>query len=76
MTTFEDFMALVRTEVGLPLADEDAYLPFDQLPEWDSLLLVTLLSALERATGRRVSLPDVLEATCLHDIYALVAVPA
>ncbi|GAA2637398.1 phosphopantetheine-binding protein [Streptomyces axinellae] len=76
MTTFEDFMALVRTEVGLPLTDEDAHLPFDQLPEWDSLLLVTLLSALERATGRRVSLPDVLQAACLHDIYALVAVPA
>ncbi|MFD5466853.1 acyl carrier protein [Kitasatospora sp. NPDC127059] len=69
MTTIEDFMVLVRDEIGLPLGPEDAGLPLDRLPGWDSVHLLTLLTALERETGRPVSLPDVLAAGSLREIH-------
>ncbi|MEU1289783.1 acyl carrier protein [Kitasatospora sp. NPDC005856] len=69
MTTIEDFMVLVRDEIGLPLGPEDADLPLDGLPGWDSVHLLTLLTALERETGRPVSLPDVLAADSLRGIH-------
>lgn len=71
MKTTDDFRALVQSEVGLTLTAESLPLGFDELPGWDSLNMLTLLTAIERETGRRVSMPDVLEATSLLDIYTL-----
>lgn len=62
-------MVLVRDEIGLPVGAEDAALPLDRVPGWDSMHLLTLLTALERETGRSISLPDVLEAGNLQEIY-------
>lgn len=72
MTTIDDFLVLVRDEIGLPVRPEDADLPFDQVPGWDSIHLLSLLTALERQTGRPISLPDVLEATNLREIHHVV----
>ncbi|MGW0191517.1 phosphopantetheine-binding protein [Streptomyces sp. NPDC003362] len=71
MKTIDDFLALVHDEIGLRLTPEAVRHSFDQLPEWDSLHLLTLLTALERQTGQRVPMPQVLEATSLWDIYEL-----
>ncbi len=75
MTTFEDFVLLVRDELGLPVDVAGADVRLDEVPGWDSVHLLSLLTALERELGRPVSLPDMLTATSLRDIYR-VAVPA
>jgi acyl carrier protein len=67
----DDFVALVRDELGLPVTAADAGRSFDELPGWDSVHLLWLLTTLERETGRQLSLPDVLEAGSLAQIHAL-----
>lgn len=73
MTTIDDFLVLVRDEIGLIVGPEHAELPLDQVPGWDSMHLLALLSAFERRTGRPISLPDVLEARSLDEIHKVVA---
>ena len=73
MSPSDDFIELVRRETGLPLTEGDAGLDLDQVPGWDSVYLLSLVVALERSTGRRLSMPDVLEARSLRDICALAA---
>ena len=73
MNTIDDFVALVREEIGLPLELADLDRHFDELPGWDSVHLLQLLTVLEKKTGRRISLPAVLESSSLENIYALAA---
>jgi acyl carrier protein len=69
VNNIDDFIALVRDELGLPVTAGDASRGLDEIPGWDSVHLLWLLTALERETGRQVSLPDVLEAASLEQIY-------
>ncbi len=69
MNNIEDFLAFVRDGLGLPLTSEDAARGLGEIPGWDSVHLLWLLTALERETGLRVSLPDLLEASNLEEIY-------
>ncbi|WP_416955837.1 phosphopantetheine-binding protein [Streptomyces sp. Agncl-13] len=71
MNSIDDFVVLVRDETGLEVTRENVEAGFDALPGWDSLHLLTLLTVLERETGRSLSLPDVLEAPSLAHVYAL-----
>jgi len=73
MNTIDDFMAFVEAELGLPVTADDATQDFDGLAGWDSVHLLSLISAVERRTGRSVSLADALEAANLADIYRLTA---
>jgi acyl carrier protein len=73
MNNIDDFVALVQAEVGLLVEPDDLGRSFDELPGWDSLLLLQLLTALEQQTGRRISLPTILKASTLNDVYALVS---
>ncbi|CAM5644614.1 acyl carrier protein [Streptomyces atroolivaceus] len=73
MKSLDDFLSLVHSETGLSLTPSTVGADFDELPGWDSLLLLTLLTAIERETGRRVPMAQVLESTSLRDIYALTA---
>ncbi len=72
-----EFGRLVRDETGLPLPDGTAHLDtdFDELPEWDSLYLLKLVTALEQALSRPVPVSRVLEARSLRQIYDLVVGP-
>ncbi|MCP2321422.1 Phosphopantetheine attachment site [Nocardia amikacinitolerans] len=72
MSSIEDFVELVNMEAGLSLKVIDADVHFDHLEGWDSLHLLAVLTALERQTGRRISMPDVLTAQNLRDVYKLV----
>ncbi len=72
MTTVDEFMALIRDELGLPVSTDDVGRGFDELPGWDSVYLLRLLTVLERETGRALSMPDVLDATSLGSVYELV----
>lgn len=67
----DDFTALIRDELGLPLTDADIGRKLDELPGWDSMHLLWLITALERSFGRALSFPRVLEATTLEEIYDL-----
>lgn len=72
MNTIDDLVALVRDELGLPVTAEIATVGFDEIPGWDSVHLLWLLTVLEERTGRSVSMPDLLEAPSLEKVYALV----
>jgi acyl carrier protein len=71
VTTIDDFIAIVHDEIGLRVTADDIELSLDQVPGWDSVHLLALLVSMERATGRRISLPDVLEAESLEQLYRL-----
>ncbi|MET8044702.1 acyl carrier protein [Micromonospora sp. NPDC005215] len=75
MNSIDDLVTLIRDEIGLPIDAGDAGRSFDEVPGWDSVHMLWLASALERATGRSISLVNLLEAQSLTDVYAL-AVPA
>ncbi|GGV35604.1 MULTISPECIES: phosphopantetheine-binding protein [Streptomycetaceae] len=66
-----DLITVAADELGLDIAPQDATVDFDELPGWDSLHLLTLLTALERTTGRRLSLPDLLEARTIAEIFEI-----
>ncbi|MFF0824831.1 acyl carrier protein [Micromonospora haikouensis] len=72
MTTIDDFLAIVSAELGLPVRHEQVGLPLDSVPGWDSIHLLSLLTILERETGRQIALPAVLQATNLDEIYRAV----
>jgi acyl carrier protein len=69
--TLDDFLALLRDGMGLPVGAADVDLSLDEVAGWDSVHLLSLLTLLERDTGREVSLPMLLEAGSLRAIYAL-----
>ncbi|MFF1612749.1 phosphopantetheine-binding protein [Amycolatopsis sp. NPDC058278] len=71
MNSLDEFVTLVRDEIGLALTAGDVTVEFDRLPGWDSVLLLRLVTLLERETGRGISFPDVLEAPNLARIYDL-----
>ncbi|MFF4764718.1 acyl carrier protein [Streptomyces sp. NPDC001292] len=73
MNTLEDFIALVRDELALPVTVEDAGRGLHELPGWESIHLLRLVTVLEDRTGRSVSVVDLLEAPSLESIYGLVA---
>jgi acyl carrier protein len=70
--TFEEFVGLLQEELGLPITLEQAGGSLDAVPGWDSMHLLTVLVLLERQTSRQISMPAVLEAGSLRDIYELV----
>ncbi|MFF9351717.1 acyl carrier protein [Streptomyces sp. NPDC014734] len=68
----DEFVAVVRDEIGLPITAGHLDVGFDQVPEWDSLHLLRLIAVLERETGSALSFPDVLQAPDLGSLYRLV----
>ncbi|EMF55904.1 MULTISPECIES: acyl carrier protein [Streptomyces] len=75
MDTIDDFVRLVRDELGMPLEEYQVSADLDQLPEWDSLYLLKLVTALEQAAGRSLPVGRLLEARSLGEIYQLAARP-
>ncbi|WTE37175.1 acyl carrier protein [Streptomyces sp. NBC_01618] len=71
MMTIDDFVTLVRDELGMPVTAEHIGLSLDEVPGWDSVHLLWLVTAMERETGRRVALPDLLEVSSLGAVHAL-----
>ena len=69
--TLDAFTRLVRDEIGMPLEPEQVTADFDELPEWDSLYLLKLVTSLEIATGHAVPVGKILQARSLKEIYDL-----
>lgn len=73
MNNIRDLIGLVRDELGLMITLDDIERELDELPGWDSMHLLWLVTQLEQRTGRSVTVIDVLEAPNLESIYGLVA---
>ena len=71
MNTIDDFLAILRDELGLQVSTQHAGLNLDQVTDWDSVYLLSLLTILERRTGRSLQLADMLEAVTLEEMYAV-----
>jgi hypothetical protein len=69
--TLGDYIRLVNDEIGMPLAPGQVASDFDDLPDWDSVYLLKLVTALELATSRKVPVVKLLEARSLKEIYEL-----
>jgi|tagenome__1003787_1003787.scaffolds.fasta_scaffold20439676_2 acyl carrier protein len=69
MNDIEDFLTLLRDELGMAVTRDDLDKHLDQVAEWDSAHLVELVTLLERDTGHGISLPDALTASSLAEIY-------
>jgi len=73
VNSIDDFVALLCDELGLPVTVEDVGRQFDEIPGWESMHLLWLVTILEQKTGRSITVPDLLEAPNLEYIYALAA---
>ncbi|HEY3870267.1 MAG TPA: acyl carrier protein [Actinocrinis sp.] len=72
MLALDDFIALVRDELGLAVTAADAQESLDRIEGWDSVHLLWLLTLIEQRTGRAVPLADLMEADSLGEMYSLV----
>jgi acyl carrier protein len=68
----DDFLGVVRAELGLDVHAADVDTELVNIPDWDSVYLLRLVTLLEEHAGRRVSVRAVLEARSLGQIHALV----
>jgi len=68
--TETDFVELVEAETGLPLDTADLATGFDDLPGWDSVHLLKVLSALEAEHGITLQIAQLLDAKSLGDLHA------
>ncbi|AZK92699.1 MULTISPECIES: acyl carrier protein [Streptomyces] len=73
MNSIDDFIRILRDELGLAVDTDDLRRSLDDVNGWDSVHLLALVTVLERITGTRVSLPDALEATSLEHLYTVVS---
>jgi hypothetical protein len=73
MNDVNDFIVLVREELGLPIEPEVLDTAFDDLDSWDSVHLLKLLGVVESASGKSVSVPRVLRARSLREVYEVVS---
>ncbi|MFK8844885.1 acyl carrier protein [Streptomyces sp. Ac-502] len=69
MNSLDDFVTLIRDDLGLDVDMTDVDRPLDQVAGWDSLHLIALLTRLEHSTGHSLSLPAALEASSLRGLY-------
>nr|MDT0665541.1 acyl carrier protein [Micromonospora sp. DSM 115978] len=72
MTT-TDFTRFLDDELGLEFSEADLAVDFDHLGAWDSVYLLRLIGALERATGRPLPVEDLLGVRTLDGIRELAA---
>ncbi|MFY4718928.1 acyl carrier protein [Streptomyces sp. LaBMicrA B280] len=68
----DDFLRLLHDECCIDLRGRDAATRLADVPEWDSVLLLRLLTVLEEETGRRLSIQPFLTARTFGDIHACV----
>ena len=73
MISIDEFLAILRDQVGVDASGDDLDRALHELDGWDSVHLLSLLTIVERASGRPLSLPAALEATTLHELYAVAA---
>ncbi len=73
MNSMDDFLELIRDGLGLSVTANDTGCALNEILGWDSVHLLWLLTAMEKETGHPISLPDLLEATNLNELYLATA---
>ncbi|WP_419992804.1 acyl carrier protein [Streptomyces boninensis] len=68
-----DIVGLFRDDLGVELTAREADVELDDLPGWDSMNLLRLIMLVEQGTGRRLPLPDVLQARTVRQLHHLIA---
>ncbi|MCJ1681143.1 acyl carrier protein [Streptomyces sp. APSN-46.1] len=63
------FLEIVRDELQLPLAESELVTEFDQFVHWESLQVLRLVMALERETGTRLPVSELITEQSLEGIY-------
>ncbi|MEU9014938.1 acyl carrier protein [Streptomyces sp. NPDC048479] len=66
------FCTLLEEELGLHVTPEDLDRPLDDVPEWDSVHLLRLVTVVESLTGRPVPVAGLLEAITFREMYDVV----
>lgn len=68
-----EFHELVVDETSLAIEVDDLSTPLDELPGWDSVYMLKLITAIEQRTGTTVSVSALLDARSLDDVRQAVA---
>ncbi|GBG35990.1 acyl carrier protein [Mycobacterium montefiorense] len=68
-----DFHELVVDEISIDIEVAHLTTPLDDLPDWDSVYLLKLVTAIERRTGKSVPVSALLDPACLDDIRQAIA---
>ncbi|MFH8623366.1 phosphopantetheine-binding protein [Streptomyces vietnamensis] len=68
----DEFLLLLHDEFSIDLRERGAGTYLADVPEWDSVLLLQLVTVLEEETGRRLPVRSLFEARTFEQIYALV----
>ncbi|MFS4097351.1 acyl carrier protein [Streptomyces sp. AF1A] len=68
----DDFLRLLHDECSIDLRGRGVATRLADVPEWDSVLLLRLVAALEEETGRRLAIRPLLEARTFEDIHVCV----
>jgi acyl carrier protein len=71
MNSLEELITLIQDELGIAVTADDAGRSLDEIPGWDSVHLLWLVTVVERRTGRPASLPGLLEARDIEGLYAV-----
>ena len=66
------FNAIVEEVLHIPHAEIRDDLTSNDVPDWDSMNYVFFIAELEKEFGISFSMDDVLRATCLGDLRAIV----
>ncbi|MFF3325069.1 acyl carrier protein [Streptomyces sp. NPDC002889] len=66
------FCTLLEEELGLHITPQDLDRPLDDVPEWDSVHLLRLVTVVENLMGRSVSVAGLLEAATFREMYDVV----
>ncbi|MBV6701507.1 acyl carrier protein [Kitasatospora aureofaciens] len=69
--SLEAFLRMVGEELDLTVGDGDADRDLADLPGWDSMNLLRLVTLLEADSGRRLPVRAVLEARSLAEIHSV-----
>ncbi|NUK03401.1 acyl carrier protein [Streptomyces lunaelactis] len=71
MRTVVDLISLANEHLGTDLKPDDAGRELTELPCWDSVHLLRLVSLLETELGRQVPVAEMLEARSLSEIWTV-----
>jgi len=71
MNGIDDLITLIRDELGIAVTAGDAGRSLDEIPGWDSVHLLWLVTVVEQRTGRPASFPDLLQARDIEGLYAV-----
>ncbi|MGW7264950.1 phosphopantetheine-binding protein [Streptomyces sp. NPDC054842] len=72
LADIDAFRTLLEEELGLQVGPGDLDRPLDDFADWDSVLLLRLVTVVETLVGGRVPVVDLLETRTFRQMYEVV----